>query len=98
MASSYQQHLTPQAENSFSIFEELTSESLEDDPLIINELDPSLENALCLNQAYQSTLLELSQQLDVLRLVNQQKQKSLAEEIELLTALANKKPENKKRR
>lgn len=100
MASTDHQHLTPQVENLYSNFEELpeSPESLEDDILVISEPDTSLENALCLNQAYQSTLLELSQQLDVLRLVNQQKQKSLAEEIEALTALANEKQEKQKKK
>ncbi len=90
--------MTPQAENSFSILEELTSDSLDDDRLVINQLEPSLENALCLNKAYQSMLVELSQQLDVLRIVNQRKQKALQEEIEMLTVEANKKPEKHKKR
>lgn len=97
VASSYQQHLTPQADNSFSIFEELTSESLDEDGLVIDQLEPSLDNALCLNKAYQSMLMELSQQLDVLRIVNRQKQKDVLEEIEALTAQTNKKTEKTKR-
>ena len=82
--------MTPQPENSFSIFEELTSDSLDENRLIINQLEPSLENALCLNKAYQSMLVELSQQLDILRIINQQKQKEVQEEIEMLV---HKKPE-----
>ena len=54
-----------------------------------------MENALCLNKAYQSMLVELSQQLDILRIINQQKQKEVQEEIEMLV---HKKPEKQKKR
>lgn len=95
-ASSYQQHLTPShPDNTFSIFEELTSECVEEDRIIISELEPSYENALCLNRAYQSMLFELSQQLEVLRNVNEHKQKILLTEIEILKAKFTKKPEKK---
>ncbi len=70
-ASSYQQHLTPNVDNLFSIFEELTSDPVEGDRIVIDaELEPSLENAICLNMAYQSMLKDLAQQLEVLRNVN----------------------------
>lgn len=98
-ASTYQQHLTPShADNTFSIFEELTSESVEENRLVISELEPSYENALCLNRAYQAMLFELSQQLDVLRNFNEHKQKILLIEIEILKVKSTKKPGKKKKK
>lgn len=98
VASSYQQHLTPQADHSFSIFEELTSESVDENRLIIDQLEPSLENALCLNKAYQAMLIDLSQQLEVLLIINQQKLKTVREEIDILVNQTNKKADKPRRK
>lgn len=98
-ASSYQQHLTPNVDNLFSIFEELTSDPVEGDRIVIDaELEPSLENAICLNMAYQSMLKDLAQQLEVLRNVNLHKQKNLRAEIEILKAKPNKKSDKQKKK
>lgn len=74
--SSSQQQFAPQAENIFPISEELTPK--------INKLDGCRKGKknVCLNQANQTTQAGPSQQVEDLCLANQQKQKSLAEEIE----------------
>lgn len=97
--SSYQQHLTPNVDNSFSIFEELTSDPIEEDGIVIDaELEPSFENAICLNKAYHAMLVDLAQQLEVLRNVNLHKQKILHAEIEILKAKPNKKSDKQKKK
>lgn len=75
-----------QEDVSFSIFEEIPPDLREDDrdQLIIDDMEPSLENALVLNKAYQTVLLELLQKLEVLKVVNQNRQKTIAAEIEEL--------------
>ena len=98
-ASSYQQHLTPSnVDNSFSIFEELTSDPVEEDGLVIAEVEPSLENAILLNKAYRSMLMDLAQQIDVLRYVNLHKQKILRAEIEILKAKEKTKKTDKQKK
>lgn len=97
MASSYQQHLTP-ADQSFCILEELTIDSLEDNQLVIDNLEPSLENALNLNRAYQSMLVDLVQQLKVLQAVNQERQKAVQDEIDSLVSSSRTKQDRTKKK
>lgn len=88
MANSYQCDSTPLPDGSFSIFEEFTSDSRDDeDQLIIDELEPSLENALTLNKAYQAVLTELLEKLEVLKVVNQTRQRTITAEIKELETL-----------
>jgi hypothetical protein len=75
-------------ESLFSTFEELTVSYPVDTEL--DELEPSFENAIRLNIAYQSMLKDLVQQLEVLRVVNIKNQKKLHAEIEVLKASENK--------
>jgi hypothetical protein len=75
--------VTTNLESLFSTFEELTSYPVD------TELEPSLENAIRLNIAYQSILKDLVQQLEVLRVVNLKNQKKLVAEIEVLKASEN---------
>lgn len=96
MASSYQQHLTPQADRSFHIFEELNNSS-DEDQLFIDDEPPSLEYALKLNIVYQQSLLDLLQALEVMKLRNQEKQKQAIEDLEELQSVeANIKSKKKK--
>ena len=44
-------------------------------------LEPTLENALVLNKAAQTQIVELLQQLDVIKTINQNRLKSLHEKI-----------------
>ena len=95
-ASSYQQHLTP-VDYSFTVYEELTSDSLEENRLVVEDLEPSLENALHLNRAYQSMLMELIQQLDILKQVNEDRHKVVLGEMKAVQA-KKKKPEKQKKK
>lgn len=98
MASSYQAHLTP-GDHSFSVFGELTSQSQDDEHFIFEDMDPSLENALVLNKAYQTMLIEVMQQLEVVLSVNKGRQRTVQSEIDLLTSQSNEaKKQDKPRR
>lgn len=61
----------------------------DDHILIIDYTEPSYENALLLNQAYQSELLDLLQKVEFFRIKNRQRQELLTEEIHMLSLAAN---------
>lgn len=97
MASSYQQHLTPRAE--FSIFDENSAESNEDNLIMVEDLEVSAESAQVLNHTYRNMLLDLREQLNTLRYANSNRQSELKREIEILTEQeANKKSEKHRRK
>lgn len=92
-ASSYQAHLTPAAQsNTFSVFGELTAQSDEDQSqdvpeesaINLDDLEPTLDNALIVNQGYQGVLIDMRQELDVIQSENHKKQEALQKEIDEL--------------
>lgn len=85
VASSYQQHLTPQ-QGDFGIFDELSGESTEDYLMIDENLEVNVENTLVLNQAYKEILLALRDKLNTLQFANKARQQELAREIEIIAA------------
>ena len=96
MASSYQQHLTPQAE--FSIFDENSAES-NADYVLVEDLEVNVDTAQVLNHTYKNMLLALRDQLTTLQLANRARQSELKREIEMLTEQeANKKSEKHRRK
>lgn len=96
VASSYQQHLTPQAE--FSIFDENSAES-NADYVLVEDLEVNVDTAQVLNHTYKNMLLALRDQLTTLQLANRARQSELKREIEMLTEQeANKKSEKHRRK
>jgi len=97
VASSYQQHLTPQAE--FSIFDENSAESNTDYLVVVEDLEVSANSAMVLNHTYRNMLLDLRDQLHTLQHVNRGRQEELKREIEILTEQeANKKSDKQRRK
>ena len=88
-ASSYQCHLTPQtADHAFSLIGDYNVQNSvgnDDDELVIDNVQPCLENALAFNQAYQAILEETLQEMGVLLDVNRERQRDLQDTIDRIT-------------
>lgn len=82
-ASSYQLHLTPQrTENEFSVFEEITTDSTEDDGLTIIEDAPVTPMALLqYNRMYQKRLTDFSKKIEIQIAISEDKHRKLQERL-----------------
>lgn len=81
MGSSYQLHLTPQrTENEFSVFEEITTDSAEEDQLTIIYGDPVTPVVLLqYNRMYQKRLMDFARKIEIQIAINEDKHNKLQE-------------------
>ena len=80
VASSYQLHLTPQrTDNEFSVFEEITTDSTEDDQLTIIEDAPATPAVLLqYNRMYQKRLMDFARKIEIQIAINEDQYNQLA--------------------